>query len=49
MDSVASGIIAVWVIIRLRHYPLSTLNYQLSTIQLSNYSFVYHSDFVNNC
>jgi hypothetical protein len=32
VDSVACGIIAVWVVIRLRHYPLSTIHSQLSTI-----------------
>ncbi|MDR2440267.1 MAG: hypothetical protein LBE12_12985 [Planctomycetaceae bacterium] len=28
VDSIASGIIAAWIVIRMRHYPLSTFHSQ---------------------
>ncbi|MDR0705262.1 MAG: hypothetical protein LBF88_09765 [Planctomycetaceae bacterium] len=33
MDSATSGIIAVWVVIRLRHSQLSTINYGMLPFQ----------------
>ncbi|MDR2439128.1 MAG: hypothetical protein LBE12_07145 [Planctomycetaceae bacterium] len=32
VDSAACGMIAVWVVIRMRYSPLSTRHYQLDTI-----------------